>query len=102
MKKLLLLLFLIPNLVMAEICDVKIYMSSNGEYKQGYVKDTYVASCKNGDVLNLDIGFADKKAPAAKYMIFETQAMYCNLDKTISFDLSGLNYNLVCSFRENT
>ncbi|MDC0128765.1 hypothetical protein OAH98_03155 [Methylophilaceae bacterium] len=101
MKRLLLPLFLLSTSAVAEVCNVSIYMPSTEKYKQEVVKKMNEASCKNGDVLNLDIGFADDKAPAAKYMIFETQAMYCNLDKTISFDLSGLNYNLVCSFKSN-
>ena len=101
MKKLLSLLFFLSTTAIADICNVSIYMPSTEKFKQEVVKSMNEANCKNDDVLNLDIGFADDKAPAAKYMIFETQAMYCNLDKTISFDLSGLNYNLVCSFKNN-
>jgi len=101
MKKLIFLLFFLSTTAIADICNVSIYMPSTEKYMQEAVKKINEANCKNGDVLNLDIGFANNKTPAAKYIIFETQAMYCNLDKTISFDLTGLNYKVVCSFKNN-
>ena len=101
MKHLLTLLLFISTSVMADICKVSIYMPSADKYIDEVVKKVDEANCKNGDVLNLDIGFADDKSQASKYIIFESQARYCNFDKTISFDLTGLNYNLACSFHHN-
>ena len=101
MKHLLALFLFISTSAIADICNVSIYMPSTDKYIDEVVKKVNEANCKNGDVLNLDIGFADDKSQASKYIIFESQARYCNFDKTISFDLSGLNYNLACSFKRN-
>ena len=101
MRYLLLFLLIISTLSIADICNVSIYIPSTHKYIDEVLRKVNEANCKNGDVLNLDIGFADDKSQASKYIIFESQARYCNFDKTISFDLSGLNYNLVCSFHNN-
>ena len=100
MKKYLIIIFISSHGV-ADICNVSIYMPSTDKYIDEVVKKVDEANCKNGDVLNLLIGFADDKSQASKYIIFESQARYCNFDKTISFDLSGLNYNLACSFKKD-
>ena len=104
MKKLLLLLFLIPNLVIAEVCEVRIYIgeSEKGrEYLNEVANKVDGSNCRQGDILNLDLGNAHMFANMSKYLIFQSQAKYCNFDKTISFDITGLNSNLTCSFKKN-
>ena len=101
MKHLLTLLLFISTSVMADVCNVGIYIPTTDKYLDELIKNVKDAKCKDGDVLNLDIGFADDNAQVSKYIIFESQARYCNFDKTISFDLTGLNYNLACSFHRN-
>ena len=104
MKKLLLLLFLIPNLVVAEICDVRIYIGEKEEgreYLNEVANKVNDSNCKHGDILNLELGNAHLFANMSKYLIFQSKARYCNFDKTISFDITGLNSNLVCSFKKN-
>jgi len=104
MKKLLLLLFLLPNLVMAETCEVRIYIGEKEEgreYLNEVANKVNDSNCKDGDILNLELGNSHMFANMSKHLIFQSKARYCNFDKTISFDITGLNSNLVCSFKKN-
>jgi hypothetical protein len=104
MKKLILILLLIPNLVMAEVCEVRIYIGESEkerEYLNEVANKVNDSNCRQDDILNLDLGNAHMFANMSKYLIFQSQAKYCNFDKTISFDITGLNSNLTCSFKEN-
>ena len=96
---------------MAEVCDVSIYIGESEEiyiesdkereYLNEVVNKVNDSNCKDGDILNLELGNSHMFANMSKYLIFQSQARYCNFDKTISFDVAGLNNNLVCSFKKN-
>ena len=66
------------------------------EYDESFVK-----SLSPFGITELHLGDAHMFANMTKYLIFQSQAKYCNFDKTISFDITGLNSNLVCSFKRN-
>jgi len=105
MKKLLLLLFLIPNLVMADICKI---LATKPYDEIGFVTqniEEVVKKCSKGDILKIELYSSPKgekiHGSFMKDMIFEAQAKYCNFNKSISYDVAGDNLHLVCSFKKN-
>jgi len=102
MKKLLLLLFLIPNLAMAGECYV------NTEVEEGYLGIKYTSDinqkldakkCKKKDILHASYTFADVNPRAVAASIFKVMARNCNIGKSIEYDL--LTGHLVCEFKRN-
>ena len=105
MKKLLLLLFLIPNLVMADICKI---LTTKPFDEDGYVSqniEEVVNKCSDGDIFKLELYSSPKgnKTHRAfmKDMIFVAQAKYCNFNKSISYDVAGDYLHLVCELKRN-
>ena len=76
MKKLLLLLFLIPNLVMAGVCSIYI----NSEFEVS-AEDKAKANCKKGDILKI---MAEGSGFVVKNNALVTRDFNCDFSQTIS------------------
>ena len=110
MKKLLLLLLLIPNLVMAGECSVTQFvkepMSGNPLWINEVKKRIEALGCKRKDILELSVFVpnqgknTDGAGNSANYvsegLIFGVAREKCNFKQTIMYDVEGGMYNLVC------
>ena len=76
MKKLLLLLLLIPNLVMARVCSV--YITTEFEAGGDKVEE---ANCEKGDILKI---MAEGSSSGVKNNALVTRDFYCDFSQTIS------------------
>lgn len=101
MKHLLTLILFISTSTFADVCNVDILIDKP-TYKI-YQDETneIAAKCKLGDTLSMELAFANKAAVVSKHLIFATMSSFCDLSKSIEYDLSGLNFNLVCAFKKN-
>jgi hypothetical protein len=102
MKKLLLLLFLIPNLVMAGECYVNTEVEEKFfgmKYTSEINKKIDAKKCKNKDILYTSYTFAEVNPKAVAASIFKVMARNCNIGKSIEYDL--LTGHLVCEFKRN-
>ena len=112
MKKLFILLILIPTFSFAEsVCSITQFLvspSEENDYKvplwQNEIEETMTKrGCKKNDVLWLDVyppkdknGVTVKNPLVAEGVIHNIAARNCNFNKTIITDIDGLNFNLVC------
>ena len=102
MKKLLLLLLLIPNLVMAGECYVNTEVEEKFfgmKYTSEINKKIDAKKCKNKDILYASYTFAEVNPKAVAASIFKVMARNCNIGKSIEYDL--LTGHLVCEFKRN-
>lgn len=92
MKKLLLLLLLIPNLVMAEVCFVH-------DGKNFYDK---LQACKDGDQLHYEkITETSIKRNDAKANFISTRAYYCDLRYEAYIGVANSYTTLTCVFKNH-
>ena len=107
MKKLLLLLLLIPNLVMAGECYVNTKVDRlisfekffGMKYTSEINKKIDAKKCKNKDILYASYTFAEVNPKEVAASIFKVMARNCNIGKSIEYDL--LTGHLVCEFKRN-
>ena len=104
MKKLLLLLLLIPNLVMARNCSVTQFIkepvTGNPVWSNEIIKQIEGLGCKRKDILQLSVFVPNNGRDKANYVsegvLFEVAREKCNFKQTIMYDVEGGMYNLVC------
>jgi len=110
MKKLLLLLFLIPNLALAGVCSLSSFVKepTPGEpnYVQEVVKKMGKRGCKRNDVLELTVwapnqgknidGAGNSTNYVSEGVIYGVAAEKCNFKQTIMYDTEGGMHSLVC------
>ena len=112
MKKLILLLMLIPTFSFAEkVCPITEFIiapSEENDFKvplwhQEIEEKMTKRGCKKNDVLWLDVypprdknGIIQKNSLVTEGVIHNVAARNCNFNKTIITDVDGLNFNLVC------
>ena len=103
MKRLLILLLLIPIISFADVCKVSVYIDEPASKKYQEEIESKITSqkCKANDVLHLELGDARNATNSAKMVIFDTMAKYCDMNKSVNHDVTQLNYDLVCSFKRN-
>jgi len=103
MKKLLILYLLLPTLLFADVCEVRVYINEPASKKYQEEIESKITSqkCKANDVLHLELGDARNATNSAKMVIFDSMAKYCDMSKSVNHDVTQLNYDLVCSFRRN-
>lgn len=103
MKKLLMLLLLIPYYCFADVCDIRVYIDkpASRNYLEQIESTITSQKCKKNDVLHLVLGDARNATNSAKMVIFDTMAKYCDMNKSVNHDVTQLNYDLVCSLRSN-
>ena len=92
MKKILLLLFLIPNLVMAKTCFIH-------EGKNTYDK---LKACEDGDQLHFTIrNFGSKNDEEAKATLIGKRATYCDLTYEAPIEQVSSTSTLTCIFKNH-
>jgi len=104
MKNFFLLLFLIPNLVMARDCTVTQFVkepvSGNPVWINEVIKKIEGLGCKRKDILELSVFVPNNGRDKANYVsegvIFGVAREKCNFKQTIMYDIEGGMYNLVC------
>ena len=112
MKKLILLLMLIPTFSFAEkVCSITEFIIKPSEENDftvplwySEIEETMTKrGCKKNDVLWLDVyppkdknGITQKNSLVTEGVIHRVAARNCNFNKTIITDVDGLNFNLVC------
>ena len=101
MKKLLLLLFLIPNLVMGKICFVDY---SGGGVNMGVQEEASLKVCTDGDNLfyrveinQYNIGDVD----TAKEVLINRRLKFCDLKYETYIEKLDLRVGLTCIFKGN-
>ena len=101
MKKLLLLLFLIPNLVMAEVCDISINHMSEVKVSQANLSERITSRCADNDILHFILYKDEPDVKNGDRILFRVQTDFCNFNKTITVDDEGTNFNLACVYKDN-
>ena len=103
MKKLFLLLFLIPNLVVAEVCVTSMFLTNTPSHGKDIdeVYEQITKSCKKNQILNFTIFDAERRNLPAKGFLFDIKTKFCNFNKTISNDMEGTNFKLACVYKDN-
>lgn len=104
MKKLLPLLLLIPNLVMAGVCSVNQFVKEpvpgGPIFYQEVIEKIKKYSCKKNDVLDLTVWLPNNGNDKANYtsegVVFSVAAEKCNFKQTIMHNTEGGMYSLVC------
>ena len=92
MKKLLLLLFLIPNLVMGKVCFI--YEGENTYDK--------LQACDDGDQLHYEImAHTSLKRNDSKANLISTRAYYCNLKYEAYIEFVNSKSTLSCIFKNH-
>jgi len=101
MKKLLLLLFLIPNLVMGKVCKINILDMSEINVSQDNLSERIASKCVNNDILHFILYKDSSLVKNSDRILYRVQSNFCNFNKTISIDLEGVNLNLACIYKDN-
>ena len=113
MKKLLLLLllFLIPNLVIAEVCVTDMFLTntpSHGRSKEKLSKkdidevyNKITKRCKKDKILSFTLFDAERRYLPAEAFLLDIKTKFCNFNKTISNDMEGTNFHLACVYKDN-
>ena len=103
MKKLLLLLLVIPNLVLAEVCVTNMFLTNTPSHGKDIdeVYEKITKSCKKNQILSFTIFNAERRYLPAEGFLFDIKTKFCNFNKTISNDMEGTNFHLACVFKDN-
>ena len=103
MKKLLLILSLIPNLVMADVCVTSMFITNTPSDGKDIDKvyEEITKSCKKNQILKFTIFGAERRYLPAEGFLFDIKTKFCNFNKTIISDMEGTNFNLACVVKDN-